>query len=192
MQAQRVSQRIGLAIAAAAGWQVRVQPPPARCVVIGAPHTSNWDLPATLLLMLAANLRLRWVGKDALFRGPLGRLFRALGGIPVNRSARTNFVEQMVEAFRSNDSLMIAMLPEGTRRNASHWKTGFYYIALNAGVPIVLGDADYRRRVVGLGPALHPTGDIQADFEIIRAFYAGISGKHPERQGAIHIREPEH
>jgi 1-acyl-sn-glycerol-3-phosphate acyltransferase len=188
MQAQRVSQRIGLAIAAAAGWQIQVQPPPPRCVVIGAPHTSNWDLPATLLLMLAANLRLRWVGKAVLFRGPLGWLMRALGGIPVDRSARGNFVEQMVDAFRASDALMIAILPEGTRRSATHWKTGFYYIALSAGVPIVLGYADYSRRVVGLGPALHPTGDIQADFEIIRAFYAGITGKHPERQSAIQIR----
>ena len=83
---------------------------------------------------------------------------------------------------------MIAILPEGTRRNATYWKTGFYYIALGAGVPIVMGYADYRSKVVGLGPALIPTGDIQADFEPIQAFYAGITGKHPERQGAIQIR----
>jgi 1-acyl-sn-glycerol-3-phosphate acyltransferase len=191
MQAQRVSQRIGLAIAAAAGWQVQVQPAPPRCVVIGAPHTSGWDLPLTLLMMLAAGLRLRWVGKDTLFRGPIGWLLRALGGIPVNRRSRGNFVEQMVAAFRANESLMLAILPEGTRSNTPYWKTGFYYIALSAGVPIVLGYADYRRRVVGLGPVLQPTGDIQADFETIRAFYTGITGKHPERQGAIQIRQAD-
>ena len=191
MQVQRLSQRIGLGIAAAAGWQVQIQQPPARCVIIGAPHTSNWDLPLTLLMMLSGNLKLRWVGKDTLFREPLGWLLRALGGIPVNRRARLNFVDQMVEAFRVNESLMLAILPEGTRRRTTHWKTGFYYIALRAGVPIVLGFADYRRRIVGLGPALHPTGDIEADFAAIRAFYADITGRHPERQGAIEIRPPD-
>jgi 1-acyl-sn-glycerol-3-phosphate acyltransferase len=191
MQTQHVSQRIGLAIARAVGWEVHVQPPPARCVIVGAPHTSGWDLPLTLLLMLAGNLKLRWVGKDSLFRSPLGFLLRGLGGIPVNRRSRNAFVEQMVAALRSSDSLMVAILPEGTRRAARQWKTGFYYIALGAGVPIVLGYADYRRKIVGLGPALHPTGDIEADFEVIRTFYSGIVGKHPKRQGAIQIRQAD-
>jgi hypothetical protein len=79
-------------------------------------------------------------------------------------------------------------VPKGTRKAVSHWKTGFYYIALGAGVPLVLGYGDYRRRAVGLGPTFHPTGDIEADFETIRSFYAGITGKHPERQGSIEIR----
>jgi 1-acyl-sn-glycerol-3-phosphate acyltransferase len=189
MRPQRVSQRIGLAVAAVTGWQVRVQPPPARCVIVGAPHTSNWDLALTLLLMLAGGLKLRWVGKEALFRGPIGWMMRTLGGMPVKRGGRNNFVEQMAAAFDGNASLMLAILPEGTRHKVPQWKTGFYYIALRAGVPIVLGYADYRRRVVGLGPTLHPTGDIQADFESIRAFYTGITGKHPERQGGIQIRQ---
>ena len=185
---KRISQRIGLMIAAAAGWQVQIQLPPPRCVIIGAPHTSGWDLPLTLLLMLSGNLKLRWVGKDTLFRGPLGWLLRALGGIPVNRRSRLNFVDQMVAAFQANEALMIAILPEGTRQRGSHWKTGFYYIALGADVPIVMGYADYRRRIVGLGPTLRPTGDIAADFATIRAFYADIVGRHPERQSAIEIR----
>jgi 1-acyl-sn-glycerol-3-phosphate acyltransferase len=138
--------------------------------------------------MLAAGLKLRWIGKDTLFRGLVGWLLRRLGGIPINRRSRENFVEQMVAAFHMNESLMIAILPEGTRRNAAYWKTGFYYIAWGARVPIVLGYADYSRRVVGVGPVFHPTGDIQADFETIRAFYTGITGKHPERQGAIQLR----
>jgi 1-acyl-sn-glycerol-3-phosphate acyltransferase len=191
MQAQRISQRIGLLIAAAVGWQVQIEPPPSRCVIIGAPHTSNWDLPLTLLMMLCGNLKLRWVGKDTLFRGPLGRLLRALGGIPVNRHSRRNFVDQMVAAFQAHEQLMIAILPEGTRRRTAYWKTGFYYIALGAGVPIVMGYADHRRRIVGLGPALHPSGDIAADFVAIRAFYANISGKYPGRQGAVEFRPPD-
>ena len=191
MQAQRLSQRIGRMLAAAAGWQVQIQPPPPRCVIIGAPHTSNWDLPLTLLMMLSGNLKLRWIGKDTLFRGPLGWLLRTLGGIPVNRRSRLNFVDQMVAAFQANASLQIAILPEGTRHRATHWKTGFYYIALRADVPIVMGYADYSRRIVGLGPALRPTGDIAADFAAIRAFYADITGRHPERQGAIEIRQAD-
>lgn len=190
MRAQRLTQRAGRAIAAAAGWKVDVaEPPPARCVVVGAPHTSSWDLVLTLLLMLAAGFRLRWVGKDTLFRGPFGRLLRMLGGLPINRRTSENFVEQMVGAFRSQDSLRIGISPEGTRKNAPHWRTGFYYIALGARVPVVLGYADYRRRIVGLGPIFHPTGDIEADFELIRRFYAGIVGRHPDRQGVIRARE---
>jgi 1-acyl-sn-glycerol-3-phosphate acyltransferase len=189
MHRRRLSQRVGHAITAAVGWQVQIQQAaPARCVIVGAPHTSGWDLPLTLLLMLAAGLRLRWIGKDTLFRGPVGWLLRWLGGIPVNRRARENFVGQMVAAFDANERLMIAILPEGTRSSTPYWKTGFYYIALGARVPIVLGYADYRRKVVGLGPTLHPTGDIQADFETIRSFYTGITGKHPERQAAIQLR----
>ena len=189
MRAQRLTQRIGRAIAAAAGWKVDVpEPPPARCVIVGAPHTSNWDLVLTLLLMLAAGFRLRWVGKDTLFRGPFGWILRRLGGIPIDRRTTKNFVEQMVEAFRSRESLRIGVSPEGTRSHATHWRTGFYYIAVGAGVPVVLGYADYRRRIVGLGPTLHPTGDIEADFELIRRFYAGIVGRHPERQGVVRAR----
>lgn len=188
MQRRRPGQRAGHLIAAAAGWRVTIdeQPPP-RCVVIGAPHTSAWDLPLTLLLMLAEGLRLRWVGKEALFRGPGGLVLRALGGMPVRREGRSDFVAQMVAAFAAEGSLRLAILPEGTRGRAAHWKSGFYYIALGARVPIVLGYADYRRRVVGLGPALEPSGDIGADFAQIGRFYAGIVGRHPGRQGPVAI-----
>lgn len=189
MPSPTLSQRLGRAIAATVGWKVEIQePPPAKCVIIAAPHTSNWDLMLTFLFILASGLRLRWVGKDTLFRGPFDRMFRKLGGIPVNRRVRENFVEQMVAAFRSHETLRLAIVPEGTRRAAPHWKTGFYYIALGAGVPIVLGYDDYRRKVVGLGPTIHPSGDIHADLQRIRAFYAGMVGKHPERQGPIEIR----
>ena len=179
----------GRALAALAGWKVDVpQPPPARCVIVGAPHTSNWDVVVMLLLMMVSGVKLEWLGKDSLFRGPFGRVFRWLGGIPVNRRASENVVEQMVAVFRTRETLRLAIGPEGTRHNAPYWKTGFYYIAQGAGVPILLGYADYRRRVVGIGPVLHTTGDIQADFEFIRAFYAGIVGRHPERQSTIKLR----
>lgn len=181
-------QRLGKLVAAAAGWRVVVAaPPPPRCVVIGAPHTSAWDLPLTLLLMLATGIRLRWVGKASLFRGPAGLLLRALGGMPVERGARGDFVAQIVGAFATGAELRLAISPEGTRGRAAHWKTGFYYIALGAGVPIVMGYADYSRRLVGLGPTLLPSGDLAADLNTIRAFYTGIVGKYPARQGPITI-----
>lgn len=179
-------------IAAAAGWTVSVPAElPRSCVVIGAPHTSAWDLPVTLLLMQATGLRLRWVAKESLFRWPAGALLRALGGLPVRRGARDNFVAQMVAAFAADDRLMLAILPEGTRSLAPHWKTGFYHIAVGAGVPLVLGYADYRRRLVGLGPTLRPSGDIRADMATIGAFYAGVTGRHPARQGPVTIAAEE-
>ncbi len=183
-----ITQRLSSACLAAAGWQAELaEPPPARCVIIGAHHTIWSDLILTLLLMGATGVRFRWVAKASLFRGPLGWLLRALGGMPVQRSARANFVAQMVTAFEPGGPLRVAILPEGTRRRVSHWKTGFYYIALGAGVPIALGYADYRRRRVGLGPLLTPTGDIEADFQRYRAFYAGVTGCYPERQGEVRV-----
>jgi 1-acyl-sn-glycerol-3-phosphate acyltransferase len=185
---EHVSKPLGRAFAGAIGWKVMIeQPPPPRCVVIGAPHTSNLDLVITLILMWATNLRFRWLAKDELFRWPVAGLLRRLGGWPVNRRSRNDLVQQMVDAFRTEEELMIAILPEGSRSRRQYWKTGFYYMALGAGVPIVFGYADYRRRVVGLGPSLVPSGDIQADFRIIQAFYAGVKGRHPDRQGQIMI-----
>jgi 1-acyl-sn-glycerol-3-phosphate acyltransferase len=189
MNRPRLSQRFALWLAAAIGWQVHVSvPPPPRCVIIGAPHTSNWDLPFTLLVMAVANVRIRWVGKASLFRGPFAPLMRWLGGIPVERSHSSNFVAQMVAAFDQDTPLCLGILPEGTRSRVNNWKTGFYYIALGAGVPIVLAYCDYRRKVVGFGSEfLYPTGDLQSDFNIIHAFYQNVIGLHPERQGPIQI-----
>jgi 1-acyl-sn-glycerol-3-phosphate acyltransferase len=187
-----IARRLSGACLAVAGWRVEVAAPvPARCIIVGAHHTTWWDLILTLLLMGATGLRFSWVGKESLFRGALGWLLRALGGMPVRRSARANFVGQLVEAFEQGGPLRVALLPEGTRGHVDHWKTGFYYVALGAGVPVVLGYADYRRRRVGLGPVLMPTGDIAADFERYRAFYAGVTARHPERQGEVRLAADE-
>lgn len=181
-----LTQHLSTACLSAAGWRVEMaEVPPERCVIIGAHHTVWVDLILTLLLMGATGVRFRWVGKESLFQGPLGWLLRTLGGIPVRRSVRANFVDQIVAAFDQSGPLRVAILPEGARRHVTHWKTGFYYIAMGAGVPIVLGYADFRRRRVGLGPLLLPTGDIDADFERYRAFYAGVRGCYPERQGEV-------
>lgn len=164
------------------GWRVEIaEPPPKKCVIIGAHHTSNWDFFAALALNFSANLKINFLMKDSLFGGPLGWMFSKLGGIPVNRRSRANLVEQITQRFKDTQTLRIAIAPEGTRKQTSHWKTGFYYIALGSNVPIVMGYADYLRKVVGLGPHLHPSGDIQADFGIIQAFYRNIVPRYPEK-----------
>jgi 1-acyl-sn-glycerol-3-phosphate acyltransferase len=135
--------------------------------------------------MAANQLPIRFMGKDSLFRGPLGPLMRSLGGIPVNRRERTNLVDLMAAKFEEYDGLIVGIAPEGTRRKTSHWKSGFYYIALKAHVPIMMAYLDYGNKVIGVGPGFTPSGNIHADFEIIREFYAGIKGKVPKNQGEI-------
>jgi len=112
---------------------------------------------------------------------------RSIGAIPVNRRERANFVDQVVKKFDEYDELVIGISPEGTRKKTSHWRTGFYYIALKADVPIVMAYFDYKNKVCGIGPSIKPTGDIQADFMVIREFYSGIVGKHPQKQGEIEL-----
>ncbi len=164
------------------GWRVEGQLPDTdKLVVIAAPHTSNWDFPILLSVAFALKTKACWLGKHSLFNRPFGFLARWMGGIPVNRSASQNLVAQTVEMFRASEKLILAIPPEGTRGKVSHWKTGFYYIALGAEVPISLGFIDYKRKTSGLGPTLHPTGDIEADMEFLRSFYSKVTGKYPEK-----------
>jgi len=172
------------------GWRIHVLPPhTTRYVVIGAPHTSNWDFLLALALIYFENLPIRIMGKDTLFRWPLGIFMRAIGAIPVNRRERTSMVDQIAARFEQEQSLIIGIAPEGTRSNANHWRSGFYYIALKAKVPIVMAYLDYGNKVVGIGPSIKPTGDIDADFDKIRDFYSGIKGKFPQKQGDIILIE---
>jgi 1-acyl-sn-glycerol-3-phosphate acyltransferase len=171
-----------------AGWRTHViSPRTSRYVMIGAPHTSNWDFILMLFLMAIEGIPIRWMGKDSLFRGPMGVFMRSMGAIPVNRQERTNLVDQIAAKFDEYDELIIGLAPEGTRSKASRWRTGFYYIALKAEVPIVMAYVDYANKVIGVGPSIKPTGDIQADFVVIRDFYTGIVGKYPHKQGKIEL-----
>ena len=172
------------------GWRTHVIPPPASSyVLIGAPHTSNWDFVLALLLMAAEKIPIRIMGKDSLFRGPTGVMMRSLGAIPVSRDRKANLVDQIAAKFEQYDGLVVGLAPEGTRAKSTRWRTGFYYIALKANVPIAMAYLDYGNKVCGLGPSFYPTGDLQADFEIIRDFYTGIVGKYPQKQGRIEISE---
>lgn len=186
IQKSPLSQRIAQIILRLIGWRTHViHPSTSSYVLIGAPHTSNWDFGLMVLLMAAEQLPVRFMGKDTLFRGPLGLLMRSLGGIPVNRRERTNLVDQIAAKFEVHDDLIIGLAPEGTRGKTLHWKSGYYFIAMKARVPIVMAYLDYGNKVIGIGPSFIPCGDIHADFEIIRAFYDGIVGKNPNKQGEI-------
>ncbi len=173
------------------GWQMEGRPPDfSKYVVVAAPHTTNWELPTGLMMAFAFRMKVYWMGKDSLFRRPFGAFFRWLGGIPVNRSKSTGLVAQTVQTFNEHERLIILMAPEGTRSKIGHWRSGFYHIANGARVPLVLGFLDYRRKVGGIGPAVIPSGDIESDMKEIRAFYAGVTGKHPQNsdQATIALR----
>ncbi len=190
LQKSPISQRLAHIILRLIGWRTHaIRPRTSRYVIIGAPHTSNWDFGLVLLLMAAEQLPIRFMGKDLLFRGPLGLVMRSLGGIPVNRRERTNLVDQIVAKFDEFDDLIIGITPEGTRSKVSHWKTGFYYIALKAKVPIAMAYLDYGNKIIGVGPNFMPSGDLKVDFEIIRGFYTGVVGRNPKKQGEIVLAE---
>ena len=173
-----------LAFLRATGWQVVGQLPDntPKCVLIAAPHTSNWDLPYTLMVAFALRLNIYWMGKASLFRFPFGPLMRWLGGIAVDRSRNTNLVAASAAAIAAADGpLQLVVPPEGTRGKVRHWKTGFYFIALQAQVPIILAYMDYGRKVGGLGPVFVPTGDIERDMAEIKRFYAGVQGRNADQ-----------
>lgn len=152
------------------------------------PHTSNWDFVVGLLARFALNVPVTWAGKDNLFRWPLRALWRSLGGIPVNRRERTGFVEQMIAAFAAREDMLLAIAPEGTRRRTEHWKSGFYRVALGAGVPLALAFIDFGRREIGVDGWFMPSGDAAADFARLRAFYGDKTGRHPEQAGPIALK----
>lgn len=179
-----------------AGWRVVYSPPPTpHAVVIFYPHTSNWDFPLGLLARAAVGLQVSWVGKHTLFRGPLGPVMRALGGIAVDRGAPAGLVEQLCAEFRRRVSFYVAIAPEGTRSRSPCWKSGFHRLALAAQVPVGLGFFDYARREIGILDWLPMTGEPATDLARIAAAYAGRQGRHPEQATPIRFaaesRAPE-
>lgn len=174
------------------GWQEEGERPAAPAfVLIAAPHTSNWDLPFTLALSYVYDVPIRWAGKHTLFTFPWGPVMRALGGIPIRRDRRENRVSQLAALFDEHPSLALTVPAEGTRSRVEHWKSGFYHVAREAQVPIVCGYLDYARKRGGFGLSLVPTGDVRADMDRIRAFYADKRGKYPELFGPVRLREED-
>ena len=164
------------------GWQIRGEPPgQAKCIVIAYPHTSNWDVPYTLAVSLLLRVHIYWMGKSSLFRGPMGPLMKWFGGIPVYLGERRNTVQQMVDHFNTSEELVLVIAPEANRAYVEEWKTGFYHMAVGAGIPIVLGFLDFARREAGYLGSLNPSGDLDRDLARIKAEYSGIRGKYPQQ-----------
>jgi len=172
------------------GWTLTGRAPRSRrCVILGAPHTSNWDFIFFLGTTHAFGLRPAFMGKDSLFRWPLGRFMREMGGVPVIRSSSQNYVEQIVAEFGRREDMMLVVAPEGTRKGVERWKSGFYHIARGAGVPVVPGWVDQATRRGGLGPEIELTDDYEADLARIADFYRSVLPGH-ERLSAIAGEKP--
>jgi len=170
----------GAAFLALGGWRLRGDwPDDAKCVVIAAPHTSNWDGIWMIVAAAKWRIRLRYMGKKSLTDGPFGGLVRWTGCIPIDRSKSNDVVDAMKTAFAAEQGLILAVPPEGTRDAVDKWKSGFYHIAVGAGVPITFAVMDYATKTVSLPATFWPTGDYAADFAIIRSHYEGAVGKVP-------------
>lgn len=164
------------------GWKSEVNVPDFdKCIVCAAPHTSNWDLIYGKLFYRAINRQTGFMMKKSWFFFPLGAIFRAMGGIPVDRKKRTSLVEQMKQQVAESKTFHVAITPEGTRQANPRWKKGFYYIALGAQIPIVLVSIDYKLKTIKMNEFLVPTGDFEADMKKIKDYYRDATGKHPER-----------
>jgi 1-acyl-sn-glycerol-3-phosphate acyltransferase len=173
-------------IAKRLGWTlVDDRPKEKHYVLVGYPHTSNWDFLLAMLFKFGKGLHFNWVAKHTLFRWPFGGIMRALGGIGIDRSRSQGFTAELSEQFKQRPELAIVIAPEGTRSYTDYWRSGFYHIAREAGVPLVLGYVCYRSKRVGFGPTVHLTDDPEADLAKIRAFYADKVGLHPHLAGKI-------
>ncbi|MCZ7563913.1 MAG: 1-acyl-sn-glycerol-3-phosphate acyltransferase [Burkholderiales bacterium] len=183
--------RLARAVLRVAGWRTVFEPPPAaKTVIVVYPHTSNWDFVFGFLARAALGLRCHFVAKASLFRGPLGAWLRRVGGIPVDRSAPTGFVEQVAMHFERADEFHLVFTPEGTRARTAHWKTGFYRVARAVKAPVGLAFIDYGRREVGVAEWIGLSGDSQRDLERMRRVYAGKVGRHPALQSPIRFAPP--
>ncbi len=164
------------------GWTVRLtQPIPEKCVICVAPHTSNWDFVIGELYYGSLGRKANFLMKREWFFPPLGTLLRRIGGIPVSRGKRTSLTDQLAEHALRSDRFCLAVTPEGTRSKVTKWKRGFYYIALKAGLPILLFGIDYAKREIVCTRTLTPSGDAETDMREIMSYYAGFKGKHPEK-----------
>jgi 1-acyl-sn-glycerol-3-phosphate acyltransferase len=182
-------QRAALSLLRMMGWRsVLVWPSEPRGVILVYPHTSNWDFVIGVLFRIGNALPASWIGKTEMFRPPFRGLLQRIGGIPVDRRRAAGFVPALLEEFRRRDWMWVAIAPEGTRSYTDHLKSGFYQIALRAGIPIGLGYIDYGTRTVGIDTYLNLSGDRDADLDRIRDFYSDKRGRRPELAGNLRLR----
>ena len=166
------------------GWSISgTLPPDRKFVIMGASHTSNWDFLVFLGAVHAVGRQIRFIGKHSLFHWPMGGFMRALGGVPVDRSAPQDLVSQIVDQFHAHDDFILVIAPEGTRSFTTNWRSGFYQIALRAGVPILAAGPDYPTKRGVFGPLIRPTGNYAEDMKPAFSFFHTLAPKHPERAG---------
>ena len=183
-----LTRAIGRALLVAYRWRVKGKMHNApKFVMIIAPHTSLWDIYTPNATMLAVGFRSSWLVAASLTFWPLGIFVRWLGGIPVHRSSHHDLVSQIVKKFNDNDSLVLTIFPEGKLSKVGKWKTGFWHIAVQAGVPIQLVSLDYDKRVTEFGPVIEPSHSIEADMERIQNYYKSVQAKHPDQFGGEYL-----
>lgn len=174
------------------GWTfVGDRPTERKLMLLGAPHTSNLDYFLTLALIHHFNLPLRYLVKDNIFKGPLAWLLKSLGGIPVDRRQSNQLVDSIVTAIQLQDEMAIGVLPEGTRKYVDYWKSGFYYIAKGAEIPIYPVLVDGANKRVVMGPKMDVSGDLEGDMEILAGFFGETKGVKPENSGPVRVRPRE-
>ncbi|MBO6556319.1 MAG: 1-acyl-sn-glycerol-3-phosphate acyltransferase [Pseudomonadales bacterium] len=159
-------------------------------IIIAAPHTSNWDFIFLLAAAYSFGISVNWLGKDGLFKTPLGRLLKYLGGVPVDRSKPNNLVQTLSAEIEHGIGINLVVPPSGTRGYTDYWKSGFYRIAQAAQIPMVCGYLDYEKKEAGLGPAFLPT-ELGADMDRLREFYKDIVGKYPDQKSRIRLKEED-
>ncbi|WP_341220599.1 1-acyl-sn-glycerol-3-phosphate acyltransferase [Polaribacter atrinae] len=164
------------------GWKLENDFPqePKKYVVIAAPHTSWLDFPIAILSRMTSGTMVHFIGKSSLFKGPFGFFFKALGGTPVDRSKSTNMVDAVIDVFNTKEEFRLGISPEGTRKKVDKWKTGFYYIAKGAKVPIVMATLDFKNKKIKISEPYYTTDNIEADFEVFYSFFKDVKGKNPE------------
>jgi len=158
-------------------------------ILIGAPHTSNWDFPIGMAAIYIFRVKISWIGKHTLFKWPYGWFMKWLGGSPVNRENPKGIVQQYAQKLIDADKLVLVLAPAGSRRKKEYWKSGFYRIAVKAKVPIICGYIDYSTKLAGIGPRIFPSGNIKKDMTIIREFYKDKKGKFPELMTDVRVKD---
>ncbi len=177
-----LTRAFGRSVLRVMGWRIKgAIPDLPRFVVIVVPHTSNWDFVIAMATLFALGVKVSFIGKHTLFKGPFGAVMRWLGGIAVERTTQQGFVTKAIESFNQREQLILGLAPEGTRKKVDTWRSGFYHIARGADVPLLLAGFDYREKVVKVGPLFQPTGDMETDFVHLRTHFAGITGKKPHQ-----------
>lgn len=163
------------------GWKIINDfPKLKKYVIIAAPHTSWQDFPIAILAKFVKGAKVNYVGKASLFKWPYGFIFRWLGGAPVDRTKNTKLVDSIVDVFNSKEEFVLGMSPEGTRRKVDTWKTGFYYIAKGADVPIVMATLDFPKKEIKISEPYYLTNNKEDDMKHFKSYFKGVIGKHPE------------